>query len=103
MARNQEVVVCPASGAWTELTNANANNLSFQVLDGAIELRGAVGATPPAATDRGYFYYNDSREYHEGELRISIAEYAAVAGANRVYARAVNGRPAKVLVDHINA
>ena len=103
MARNQAVVVCPASGAWTELTNANAEEITFQVLDGAVEVRAAVGATPPAATDRGYFYRNDSVEYHEGEIRTEIASFAAVAGANRMYARSMNGRPAKVIVDHADA
>jgi hypothetical protein len=103
MARNQVVVECPASGAWTQLTNANADGITFQVLDGAVEVRGTVGATPPSATDRGYFYRSDGKEYHEGELRVPVAAFAAVSGANRLYARTTNGRTARVIVDHVDA
>jgi hypothetical protein len=102
MARNQVVVECPA-GVWTELTNANADEITFQVLAGAVEVRATVGATAPSATDRGYFYRSDGQEYHEGELRIEIAEFTLAAGANRVFARPTNARPARIIVDHADA
>ena len=99
MARNQEVVVCSPDG-WTQLTNDDVSEITFQLLSGAAEVRATVGATPPAATDKGYFYRNDGLEYHEGELKVSIDSFAAEDGANRLYARPVNGRPAKIIVDH---
>lgn len=99
MARNQAVVACPA-GVWTQLTNDDVTDIAFQVLAGVVEIRGTVGATPPGATDRGRVYRNDGFEYQEGELRIDIKDFADAAGINRVYARPVNGRRAKVLVDH---
>ena len=99
MARNQEVVVCEPN-VWTQLTNDDVSEITFQVLSGAVEVRATVGATAPAATDRGYFYRNDGRSDHEGELRVGIDVFAEAAGANRMYARPVNGRSARVIVDH---
>lgn len=98
MARDQEIVECPA-GVWTELTNDDVTDITFQVLAGAVEVRATDGATP-AATDRGYFYRNDGREYHEGELRVALSDFAEDPAAERMFARPVNGRPARVMVDH---
>jgi hypothetical protein len=99
MARVQALVTCPA-GAWTQLTNDNATTVTFQVIGGSVEIRGATGATPPAASDRGYVYHArpDGEQSEQGELRLTLADFAA--GANRLYARPVNGRSAKVVVDH---
>jgi hypothetical protein len=99
MSRVQALVVCPA-GVWTELTAANATTVTFQVIGGSIEVRGAVGATPPTGNVRGYRYHArpDGKQSEQGELRLTLADLAA--GANRLYARPINGRPAKVLVDH---
>ena len=99
MARNQVVVECPPN-VWTQLTNDDVTDITFQVLTGAVEVRATAGANAPSATDRGYFYRNDGVEYHEGELRVPIASFGEAAGVNRLYARAKGGRTAKVIVDH---
>jgi hypothetical protein len=99
MARNQEVVECPAD-VWTQLTNGNVSAITFQVLDGVVEVRAAIGEVPPLGTDRGYIFRNDGLDYHEGGRNIAIQELSVAAGSNRVYARPMNGRPAKVIVDH---
>lgn len=98
MARNQAVVECPA-GVWTELTNDDVSEITFQVLAGVVEVR-ATDGTAPASTDRGFLYRSDGQEYHEGELRIDISDLASAAGVDRVFARPLNARPAKVIVDH---
>lgn len=97
MARAQALVSCPP-GTWTQLTNSDTAAVSFQVLDGAIEVRGASNATPPAASARGYIYRNDAKEFHKGTFRVNPNQYAA--SAVRLFARPVNGRTAQVLVDH---
>lgn len=102
MARNQAIVNCPA-GQWTELTNADAEDITFQVLAGSVEVRATEDATPPTTTDRGYFYRNDALEYHEGELRVNLNVFADSITAKRMFARPVNGRPARLIVDHDDA
>jgi hypothetical protein len=98
MARDQVVVECPA-GAWTQLTNGDISAITFQVLAGVVEIR-ATDGTAPAATDRGFLYRSDGQEYYEGELDILIAKYSSSATADRVFARPVNARPARVIVTH---
>jgi hypothetical protein len=101
MARNQEAVTC-LPGAWTELTNDNVTEITFQVVTGSVKIRATVGATPPAASAEGYVYHaRPADEQNEnGELRIAITDLTAAAGANRVYARPISGRKARVIVDH---
>jgi hypothetical protein len=97
MARSQDVISCPV-GVWTELTNSDAISASFQVIDGAIELRATVGAVPPAASARGFLYVNTGVGHREGELDALLSAFAP--GATRLYARPGSGRAASVLVSH---
>jgi hypothetical protein len=97
MARSQEVLTCPTN-TWTELTNSDTASVTFQVLDGAVEVHATVGAVPPAATSRGFMYVNNGSGAREGEIGVLTASYAP--GANRVYARGLSGRAAAVLVSH---
>ena len=101
MPRNQEAVTCPP-GVWTELTNSDATAITFQVLAGAVKVRVTAGATPPALAAAGYPYYARAadRSSNSGEMRVTIATFTTSAGANRVYAQPINGRPAVVIVDH---
>ena len=102
MARDQVAVSCPA-GEWTELTNANVTNLSFQVLSGAVKIRFTTGSAPSAVTDAGYEYHASTVEYEperSGEVNIAVASLAAGAGIDRAFAIPINGRRAIVLVDH---
>ena len=98
MARNQEVVTCPP-GVWTELTNSDVTQITFQVVFGVAEIR-ATDGTAPSDSDRGYIYRNDGIDYHEGELRIDVATLAEASGVDRVFARPLNSRNAKIIVDH---
>jgi hypothetical protein len=101
MARNQESVTCPP-GEWTQLTNGDISEITFQVVTGSVKIRATVGATAPAASAEGYVYHArpGDEQSENGELRIDIADLTATAGANRVYARPISGRKARVIVDH---
>lgn len=101
MARDQALVTCPP-GAWTELTNASVTSLTFQVVSGSAKIRATTGSAPSALSDAGYVYHAHpaDRQSSEGELNISISDLASVAGASRVFASPINGRAAKVVVDH---
>lgn len=101
MARDQELVVCPP-GQWTQLTNDDVTTLTFQVVTGSVRVRATVGATPPAADAQGYVYHSRPADpqKEDSELALNIEDFSTAAGANRVYAKPINGRTAKVIVDH---
>jgi len=100
MARDQALISCPV-GEWTELTNADVTNISFQVQDGAVRIRVTTGSAPAAITDAGYLYYSRAADPvgTAGELNVAVSSLSAAAGADRVFAIPL-GRAAKVLVDH---
>jgi hypothetical protein len=102
MARNQVLVVCPP-GQWTQLTGSDTSDITFQVQSGSIKVRATVGATPPSnLSDAGYVYHAHpaGQQQESGELRILLSDLAEAAGTSRVYATPINGRLAKVIVDH---
>jgi carbon monoxide dehydrogenase subunit G len=102
MARNQALVTCPP-GVWTQLTNDDVTDITFQVQAGSIKVRGTVGATAPSSlSDPGYVYHAHPTGPQEesGELRVDLTDLFTGAGINRVYATPISGRPAKVIVDH---
>jgi hypothetical protein len=101
MARDQELVKC-APGAWTELTNGDVTEITFQVQSGSVKIRCTTGAAPSNLTDPGYIYHArpSAEQGEQGETRIAIADLAAGAGVDRVWAMPINGRTADVLVDH---
>jgi hypothetical protein len=100
MARDQALVDC-AIGVWTELTNADVTEITFQVQTGSVKVRFTTGSAPAALSDAGYQYHADPAEYkRDGELRATVASFAAAAGADRVFATPLNGRRALVVVDH---
>lgn len=100
MARDQVAVACPA-GVWTELTNADVTNITFQVVSGSVKVRFTTGATPAALSDAGYEYHANATEYQrDGELNATVADFAAGAGMDRAFATPLNGRRAVVVVDH---
>jgi hypothetical protein len=101
MARDQALVVCPP-GVWTELTNDDITEITFQVVTGSVKIRFTTGSAPSSLNDPGYVYHArpaDSQE-ESGELRVTVAELAAGAGLDRAFAVPINGRTAKVVVDH---
>jgi hypothetical protein len=99
MPRIQELVVCPKD-VWTELTNSNTSAVTFQVISGSIEVRGTAGAVPPAANSHGYRYHAHVTSDQEGQNQVKLVLTDFAVGANRLYARPINGRVAKVVVDH---
>ena len=101
MARDQAIVSC-SPGAWTELTNADVTTITFQVISGSVKVRVTDGTTPSAVTDPGYVYTNSGSngDQRPGELAVAITSLSTGAGADRVFAIPINGRTARVLVDH---
>lgn len=101
MARDQTLVSCPA-GEWTELTNGDVTQLTFQVVSGSVKVRCTTGSAPSALSDAGYVYHAHpaDRQSAEGELNVLVSDLTATSGADRVFATPINGRPAKVVVDH---
>ncbi len=92
MARNQETLDIPRRAGWIEITNADAEVVTFQVLMGEVEIR-VGGTVPPVEAERGWIYGRP-----EGERQIDLANLAN-GGGTRVWARAL-GNDAGVLVDH---
>ncbi|TRD16949.1 hypothetical protein [Palleronia caenipelagi] len=90
MARDQEHV--PVGKDWTELTNAEASTVSFQVVAGQVEIR-AAGAQP-LEEDQGLRY-----DYGQGEWARVMMEYSG--GHARLWARNLHGAGSStVWVDH---
>lgn len=92
MAQNQATIYCEPN-VWTQLTNADATEITFQVQTSDIYVRFTVGSTAPTAA-RGI-------EYTEGlgELQKAFTDLTSLSGANRAWAKPVGGRRAVVYVD----
>jgi len=101
MARDQALVTCPP-GAWTELTNGDITAITFQVQSGSVKIRFTTGTAPTALSDPGFVYHARPADPQgeAGELRVLVADLAGGAGLDRAWAAPINGRPAKVFVDH---
>ena len=93
MARDQVVIECPPN-AWTEITDGDVTDITFQVRSNFAEIRFTVGASEPAATDHGRVYPE-----LQGESNQALTSLVKLSGANRVWARGFNST-AKVFVDH---
>lgn len=92
MARNQEVVSCSA-GQWTQLTNADATEITFQVLAGEAYIRYTADATTPSE-ELGF-----AAGTRDGPLQATVSELTYLSGAVRVWAKPV-GQSALIIVDH---
>ena len=93
MARDQVSVTC-AAGAWTQLTNADVSNITFQVLEGDCHIRYTTDATTPTeAGGRVYLRW-------AGEQNTAISSLTALVGADRVWAKPLDGARGVVYVDH---
>lgn len=101
MARDQVSVSCPP-GEWTELTNADVTAITFQVVSGSVKIRCTTGTAPSSVDDEGYVYRGSvtNSDQLPGELAVPISSLSNAAGADRVFAIPVNGRTARVVVDH---
>lgn len=99
MARDQVIVACPP-GEWTQLTNSDATDITFQVVTAAVKVRATTNANSPADAAGGYEYHTDMNRIRDGELNITIASIAHGSGMVRLWARPIDGRRALVVVDH---
>lgn len=95
MAR--EVTVTVTDSDWTELTNADVTEISFQNIGpGTLLIKGTADATPPTSTAGAYHYGAG-----DGELGLSLATAFSAVAASRVFGRAANGtRSITVVVNH---
>lgn len=94
MARNQEIVPLPL-GEFTQLTNADVTEITFQAVEGPVYIRATVGATQPDAALGGTLYAQG-----QGEIGRALADLVNLAGANRVWARPAGSDACNVYVDH---
>ena len=94
MAQDQQAITC-AVGAWTQLTNADATNVTFQVISGSVYIRYTTDATTPTATLEGQRY-----DAGEGKQNTALTDLVALGGAARVWARPIGSDAARVFIDH---
>ena len=93
MAQNQQTLKCEPF-VWTQITNADVSNITFQVLSGAAMFYFTVDETLPTA-DWGITY-----QQGYGELNQAVSSLTNLAGADRVWCKPFTGRAAHVYVDH---
>ncbi len=93
MARDDTLTI-PAN-AWTQLTNSDATNVTFQVKRGSIQLTATAGAVQPTDFTKAIDYVKG-----EGEINIALAGLRiATPGVNRLWAFA-NADSADVYISH---
>lgn len=92
MARDREDVHC-AAGAWTEITDGNASNITFIVKHGdAVLVQGMPSSTAPTTTTEGIPYQNG-----QGAENVSLAKLWG-SSAVRVFVYSPEGNV--IYVDH---
>lgn len=84
-AKNALVTVTPV---WTQLTDSDVTALTFQNQGPNVMINVTVGAGSPPATNTGVVYPNMTGEISTVTL---AQDFPGVAGANRVWARVVEG------------
>ena len=94
MTQSNTITLTP--GAWTQLTDGDTTNITFQNLSGVdIQVMGTAGATPPSDADGAFTY-----AHQEGEKNVAITDlFLGVSGANRLYALGEGGS-VNVVVSH---
>lgn len=91
MARFQETVRC-LKHDWTELSNADVTEITFEALNVPIYVRVTTGAKP---TEKVGFSY----QAQTGENCISLDQISKLPGATRLWARPIDADYADVIVD----
>ena len=80
MARTNVITI--PKDTWTQLTNADATAVTFQVKRGTVQIAAVAGAVEPTNFDKAIEYRRG-----QGEAAIPLASLApGTAGANRIYA-----------------
>jgi hypothetical protein len=97
MAKNQETMTIYKSEGWVEITDDDITSISFQVLDGVVQLRATVGQTKPSgsAAQWGWTYADTMGQI--GPL--DITAFTQESGANRIWAKTTSAQ-AIIMVDH---
>lgn len=91
----QHTTVSGLPGAWVQLTNADAANVTFQNLaDSAVLISGTTGATAPTSTLGAFSYPPKS-----GEVKKPLADMFPGIAAVRLWAYSVGGN-VQVAVSH---
>lgn len=92
MAQDQQRIAL--NGGWTQITNDDVTNISFQALGGNVEVHYSASATAPSDSEYGFVYASG-----DGEQNSELSNLTALSGAVRVFARsAVRG--VSIQVDH---
>lgn len=92
MPRHQEPITVEKD-IWTELTSSDVTSISFQVLDGEVEVRRS-DATGPETDDRGWIYPGGT-----GERQVELSAISSGTGS-RLWAKGRRGNGSDVMVDH---
>lgn len=98
MAQDQQTITCP-DGTWTQLTNADVTQITFEVLSGSVYVRFTTDTTTPTEA-HGIVY---TRGF--GALQKPLTGLTYLSGAVRVWAKPVGisggtADQAAVFVDH---
>lgn len=94
MARDQATVTL-TEDTWTQLTNGDVTNITFQVLCGEAFIRFTTDATTP--TEANGIRYCEG----QGELNKAISDLTNLSNADRVWGKACSGGlKTSVYVDH---
>ena len=81
----QDATVKLSESSWTELTNADATNATFQITGGPALLKRSTGTAPSDNT--GAFQYQSG----QGEVNAVLAELFPGASGSRLWAKALSG------------
>jgi len=95
MAQDQQLVEIASGTGWTQLTNADATAITFQVRQGMVEVHATTDATEPLTSEYGIIY-----QTLQGERDVNIADLVQLASVDRLWARAFGADGAQVYVDH---
>jgi hypothetical protein len=96
MAQDQQLIDIAAGTGWTQLTNADATTVTFQVREGEVEIHATIDGTEPSATEYGVIYRT-----LQGERNVAITDIVGLADVDRLWARALGKDGAKVYMDHV--
>jgi len=91
----QHTTITGSAGAWVQLTNANATDVTFQNLsDSPVLISGTTGAVAPTTTAGAFSYPPQS-----GEMKKALTDMFPGVVAVRLWAYSVNGK-VQVSVSH---
>lgn len=93
MAQDQQSVQLTID-AWTQLTNADVTEMTFQVLTGEAFIRYTSDTTTPTESEGVRALEG------EGPLQLTLSEQTYLTGAVRVWAKPVSSKACLVYVDH---